>query len=72
MARGIKPTPVLLPLPDAHAFLYQIEPGIPLFSLTRTHWRKRHGVPTVRVGRALYFPKAELEDWARAFARKKR
>jgi hypothetical protein len=68
MARGVKPTPQLLPLPDAHAFLYQIAPTVPLFSLTRVHWRERHKVPTVRVGRFV-FPREELRAWAEKFAK---
>lgn len=72
MARGVKPTPELLPLSDAHALVYRIAPAVPLFSLTRVYWRKRHRVPVVRVGRFVYFPRAELTVWAQEFARRTR
>jgi hypothetical protein len=72
MARGVKSTPELLPLPQAHALVHQIAPAVPLFSLTRVYWRTRHRVPTVRVGRFLYFPRAELTAWAEEFAKSNR
>jgi hypothetical protein len=70
MARGIKPTPELLPLPQAAALVHAVSGGVvPLFSMTRIHWRRRHRVPTVQIGRFVFYPKAELTQWAERFAR---
>jgi hypothetical protein len=66
---SIPPTPDLLSIPAAFALVHQIAPEVPLFSLCRIYWRQRHGVPSLRVGHALFFPRAELEAWAKRFAR---
>jgi hypothetical protein len=72
MPSPLPPGPDYLSIPDAFALVHKVAPMAPLFSITRIHWRKRHQVPWLRVGRALYFPKAELEAWARRYARHRR
>jgi hypothetical protein len=67
--RGVKPPPDLLPLSRAHVLVASIAPQIPLFSLTRIYWRKRHRVPVVKIGKFVYYPRHELEMWAKQFAK---
>jgi hypothetical protein len=66
-SRAVPPDPDLLTLPDAARLVLRLAPSVPLFSFWRPYWRRRHEVPSVRVGHALFFPKGELTRWARRF-----